>query len=185
MKILSKDLYRLLRESLAPGLKAANFKRLRDAPLGWSREGSLGHCSFWFQCDRYGWFDPMGSSFTLEFQVAEDAGAATGFLGNRKRFFGLLSPSEREFVQRTNNDIKRSLKMPGPGSPVFLLPPRMQKTFMEMYQPIEEPHPPNHDVWLHYASEEHVAIWAGFFRERLVRMVEGFEAKIHEERRNA
>jgi hypothetical protein len=175
MKVLSRDVYRLLREAVGPELKSAGFKRLKSGMLGWTRPSGDHHLTMWFQCDQFGWWPDLGSKFTLEFQLAREAAAGSPELLKRDRFCSVLTGQEREEVLVRNNNIVRNLPVPGPTNPVNFLTTEARKSFMSAYQPRDEPYPPNYDVWLYYASPTHVTDWGNFFSARIVRMAQEFE----------
>lgn len=178
MKVTSKDMYGILRDALAPGLKAAGFKRTSGGMLGWYKPVDGRYLSFWFQCDRYGWFQDFGSKFTLELQMADDPRPACGGLLDRKRFATFLSDAELELVRALNNDVLRSLPAPSPDNPVLLLGEEEQKRFMSGYQPHVEPYVAGQDVWLHYFTVRHVETWAAFFSDRILRIGDAFLAGV-------
>ena len=176
MKVLCKDLYAELRAVLGAEVKAAGYKRVKGGMLGWTRPAGERHLTFWFQCDKYGWFQDFGSSFTLEFQLADKPDVGTG-LQRRDRFLGLLEPDDREIVRTINNRILQGLPPPAPNHPVLMLGEELRGWFMSAYKPEPQPYPAKRDVWLHYAAPEHVTQWAQFFKPRLAAMLERFEAR--------
>lgn len=173
-KVTSRDVYKILRESLGQIARQAGFKRLKTGMLGWTRPAVDKHLSFWFQCDRYGWFVDFGSRFTLEFQLARNPAPGSGPLDQCVRFNELLTDQERETVRVTNNNVLESLPTPGPRSPVAMLPEEQRRWFLSAYQPRLEPYLPQHDIWLHYFARRDVEVWAAFFRDRLTRLTSDF-----------
>jgi hypothetical protein len=178
MKVLSKDLYSTLRVALAPQLKARRFNRLKGSGLGWARNESSKVFCFWFQCDRYGWFDSLGSSFTLEFQLDDCPLAGSKQFSNRARFFELLDDSDRKLVWALNNMVLTSLPPIPLEHPALSLSPELKAAFFSAYQVSPAPYPADADVWLHYYTPLHVATWADFFRDRLATMEQAFINKL-------
>ncbi|MDX1253510.1 MAG: hypothetical protein IDH49_14920 [Gammaproteobacteria bacterium] len=181
MTVTSKDMYKILREALAPGLKVAGFKRTSGGMLGWYKPIDGRYLSFWFQCDKYGWFQDFGSKVTLELQVADDPRPGYGRLLDRERFATFLTDTELEVVRALNNDVIRSLPVPSPNNPVFLLGDEGQKWFMSDYRLHVEPYARNQDVWLHYFTPQHVETWAAFFSDRILRIGDAFLAGVKRE----
>jgi hypothetical protein len=174
MKVSSRDLYARLRDVLAPSMKAAGFRRLKGSTLGWSRPAGPGTTNAWFQCDRYGWDASFGSSFTLEFRMAANAGTGMGSVPSLQRFPTLLSLVDLEHVRQLNNAILGSLPEIGPDHPYRLLPTEYLEAVMSKYRPQLEPYNPNLDPWAHFYSADHVDQWARFFEPRLIPMAERF-----------
>jgi len=181
MKVLAKDLYKTLRESLGPELKAAGLRRLKMGMLGWTRPCKDKHLSVWFQSDRWGWFPDFGSSFTIEFQIDNVAGIGGSLMFGRARFMSLLSAEEREVVRSINNRILASIPPISPESPIALLGDKLQEGFLSSYRLSPEPYDPSQDVWLHYRRPENVAEWGDFFKPRMLRMIQQFESEFPKE----
>jgi hypothetical protein len=175
MKVLSRDLYARLRESLSPSLKADGFKRLKGSTLGWTRPSAQGMTNLWFQCDRYGWDNALGSSFTLEYRVAAGASAAPGSIKSLQRFPTLLSVEELETARHINNDVLKVLPEIGPGHPYNALPAEYLEAVMRKYRPQDEPYNPNLDPWMHFYTLGHLDRWAEFLAPLVVPMTERFE----------
>lgn len=155
----------MLRSALARELKAAGFQRLQKVTLGWTRPAGDRHLSFWFQLDRFGWFDEVGSSFTLEFELS----------GKGERFLQLLDAEDREVVRAINNRILGGLRPLSPNHPALALSEEKRGWFLSAYKPDPEPYAAHRDIWLHYTSVADVAEWARFFQVRLPRMAATFE----------
>lgn len=181
MKVTSKDMYRILREALAPGLKSAGFKRTPGGMLGWYKPIDGRNLSFWFQYDKYGWFQDFGSKVTLELQIADDPRPGHGGLLSRKRFATFLTDSELELVRALNNEVILSLPAPSPSNPVFLLDEEGQRWFMSDYQLHIAPYVTGQDVWLHYFTPQQVETWAAFFKDRILHIADAFLARVKRE----
>lgn len=174
MKVTSKDLYRILRERLAPGMKGAGFQRSKGGMLGWQRPVGARWLTLWFQCDKYGWFQDIGSSFTLEFQLSDDPQSCAGRLAERERFVALLSAEDRELARQCNDAILRNLPPLAADNPLSLLGAEGLQLIMLGWQPSAGPWAANQDVWLHYCNPQQVQDWAEFFAPRLLALSEEF-----------
>ena len=166
--IRSAELYSALRAALAPPLKAAGFKRSKIWTLAWSRPTDKGQLALWFQCDHYGWMRELGSRFTLEFQLADDANALSNDLKKRERFAAFLTAEELETARRLNNEVLGSLPTPSAGNPILAIPEHLRTALLAAYAPRPEPYRRNHDVWLHYYTHAHIRAWADFLEARIV-----------------
>ena len=178
MKVTSKDFYAIFRESLAPVMKKAGFKRLKMGSLGWTRPENNGYLCVWVHVDKYGWFPDFGSKFMLEFELGTKPELSTNTLDKMRNFTGLLSPDELETVRVLNNSVVQALPPPQPSNPFWALNEEWQKMFMLDYQIRVEPYPPNDYVWLHYFTRQDVEVWAVFFKERILRMTSDFLAQV-------
>lgn len=177
--VTSRELYSLLRKRIAPGLKQHGFKRLQGAMLGWTRPFNSEHLAFWFQCDRYGYMQDFGSSFTLEFQLSPDATFATGDLLRRERFYTLLTSADLELIRELNNSVLSSLPEPGPSNPVHFIAPHLRESLLQSYRPQLAPYANAKDIWLHYFSANDVRSWAEFLQPRMSRMIECYASMNH------
>lgn len=181
MKVTSKEMYKILREELAPILKAAGFKRTSGGMLGWYKPVEGRYLSLWFQCDKYGWFQDFGSRVTLELQVADDPRPGYGRLLERERFVTFLSEAELELVRAANNEVIASPPESSTNNPILLLTEEGRKWFMAGYLPHVDPYAMNQDVWLHYFTPAQVKTWAEFFSDRILHIGEAFLAGIKHE----
>jgi hypothetical protein len=166
--IRAAQVYSILKAALGPGLKAAGFKRSKIWTLAWARGTQRGELAFWFQCDRYGWTRELGSRFTLEFQLADDANALSNNLKKRERFAAFLSDQDLEAVRLLNNKVLDSLPAPAPESPLLAIPEHLRAALLAAYSPRTEPYSRNQDVWLHYNAHAHIRAWADFLEARIV-----------------
>jgi len=112
--VTSKQFYQELRSVLAPLMEADGFKRMSQGGLGWTKPCITEHLFLWFQCNKWGWSEVWGSTFTLEFQLAPEAGDAMTFKGRRERIGDLLEGfQELDELRLMNNAIIERL----PGRP--------------------------------------------------------------------
>jgi len=167
MKVTSKLLYKTLRDVMAPTLQDAGFRRTTGGMPGWHREG----VTFWFQCEKYGWWDDWGSSFTLEFQRGE-AGSEPGMgsMLTRRRYFELLDRDELEQVRLENNRVIESLPGTSKGAAVFVPDDEGGQVCIEGHVPADE-YANGEDIWLHFYTVGDVEGWGQFFDDRILRLV--------------
>jgi hypothetical protein len=167
MKVLSRDVHRILRKEVGAVLQPLGFRTLSGAQFSASRSEGDRYLTLWSQCDKHGWEADWGCSFTIELQFSQSEFPADGGILERVRVPHLLSAECREAVRIRNNEIIKEL----PG----FLGRRMvsvresdgNEVVVLGYVPTDNPHPLGVDVWFHYASHEHVEQWAKFIAERL------------------
>jgi len=166
--IRAEELYSALKAALAPPLKTAGFKRSKIWTLAWSRRTDKGELAFWFQCDHYGWMRELGSRFTLEFQLSEDANALSNNLQKRERYASFLPDGDLETIRRLNNQVLEALPPLSSDNPVAAIPEHLRTALLAAYAPRSEPYGRNEDVWLHYYTHAHIRAWADFLETRIV-----------------
>jgi hypothetical protein len=155
-------------------MKARGFKRTEGTSLGWNKPFGDDHLSLWFQADKYGWMDALGSSFTLEFQLGSSPLTGTASMRSRERFHRLLSPQERETLRALNNVVLSSLPPPET-NPVFaMLSQQTQENLLLGYRIADTPYIRAQDVWLHYHTREQISAWAEFLQSNMDGMIERF-----------
>ncbi len=169
--IKAKQLYSALRQKLAPILKSNGYKTSKLSPLAWSKPHLEEHLSFWFQLDKHGWFDELGSSFTLEFQLGPDPHETAGW-NQRLRYFSLLTPADQELLRMHNNQVCRNLPELDPNH--LLYPSMKVLRAFDTYCQRDEPYAPKEDVWLRYYTMGDVDFLAEFFGQRMMVMLEAF-----------
>jgi hypothetical protein len=97
----STEVYRVLRDELAPVLKSLGFKRGKEF-LSWTREHDGLYTVLWCQVSRDGWDDYAGSSFVVEFQRSEATGVGMPAKA-RKRINKLLADDQPATPFRTRS----------------------------------------------------------------------------------
>lgn len=166
MKILSKDLYKKIRENLATELSARGYKRTRDGMLGWYKPLKSEYILFWFQCDKWGWDEDWGSSFTIEFQVSNSTKIAYGNVLKRNRVPYMLIDSDLEIMRKENNQViestngyKNKLQMYAydDNEKILIIGKDTSKTSYDK----------NHDHWFEYYTYQDIDFWSSYFIERL------------------
>jgi len=179
-KVSSRAFYHELRAVLGPLMKRAGFKVLGGGRLGWARQGSAGCLMLWFQCDKWGWSERWGSTFTLEFQLAQQPADAMTLRGRFERVGYVLEGFEAldELRARNNAVVGR---LPGTladeavvnvledGTEAVVLGHRVDAA-RAIY---------GRDIWMNYHTLEDVREWARYFERNLLDFVALFE---HERR---
>lgn len=168
MMVTSKEVYQELRSALASHMKAEGFRRLSGGYQGWVKPWGAEYFFLWFQCNKWGWNAQWGSNFTLEFQMAPDAGDAMSFKGRRERLGELLEGfQELEELRVMNNAIIE--RLPGTlGNLAVTVADGAGKLYAQEGFIIDpEPAIYGRDMWLNYHSVEDVRMWAHYFENRL------------------
>lgn len=171
MKVLAKQVHALLRSELGSTLESARFSRIRGSLFAWTHEVNGQHLTLWAQCDKYGWDNSWGSTFTIEFQLALSPGVATGSIASRQRFFHLLNAEEREELRFRNNAIIGELPGSVSGSAIDYVEPDGTRTTIVGFRPRVEPYIQGVDVWMHYYTAEHILCWCNQLRGSLPHLV--------------
>lgn len=173
--VTSKQFYQTFRSVLAPLMKVDGFKRLSGGRLGWTKPCGTEHLSLWFQCDKWGWNAVWGSTFTLEFQIAPEAGEAMTFKGRRERFGYLLEGfQELDDLRRMNNVIIERLPGTVRNQAVTVVDDNGKTFVLEGFLNDPEPAVYGRDLWLNYYSPEDVQSWAEYFEKKLLYFVAAF-----------
>lgn len=174
--VSSKALYQGLRGAMGPAMKQRGFRVLEGTQLGWQRTAAGGHLSVWFQADKWGWEEPWGSRFTVEFQLAPGSGDAFTLAGRRERIGYLLEGfPELDEMRRMNNAVIERLPGTVAGLAVKTLQPDGTEFVAVGHVVDPEPAVYGRDMWLHYYSLDDVAQWGAYFAARLAGFAEGLE----------
>ena len=152
----STEVYKVLRERLAPTAKALGFRRTSGGMLGWYKALDGQNLVFWFQCSQTGWDPFTGSQFTLEFQRSPSSGPGDGV--DRARFPKLLDSSDLEKARQIQNEVIVALQKPLRGHWSEQLQGDSQKWYQRQFWPVKEPFTSSQDLWIRYASPAHVAL---------------------------
>ncbi len=170
--VKNKQFYHELRSVLAPLMKANGFKRMSLAWPGWTKPYIAEHLFLWFQCNKWGWNEIWGSTFTLEFQMVSNPGDVMSFKGRRERIGYLLEgfPELDEFRLMNNAIIER---LPGTihNQAKTIQDGTGKKYALEGFLIDPEPAVYGYDLWLNYYSTEDVRTWARHFEKKLLYFV--------------
>ena len=172
----STELYKLLRDRIAPEMKALGFKR-ENSLLSWSRYYGDLYTVSWCQVSQDGWDAYVGSKFTMEFQRSIES-AVGSVSRHRERVGRLISDVQREEVRHTQNRVIASLRRPPEGHPLLSVSPDMTKWYLAKFEQVPGPYSQKDDIWLRYASPEHVENWSVFLVEVLHQCVETIERAV-------
>jgi hypothetical protein len=169
----STETYAVLRQHLAPAFKAEGFKRATSM-LSWIRPQGTGHLVVWCQAAQSGWDMYSGSQF-MEFQ--RSAAPAVGAIPScRKRLHEMLDDEGREEIRTIQNAVIAALRQPPPMHPLLNDTDALRNWYLRKFRPVDTPYGAGDDVWLRYASEQHVAAWAAFILRRLPNCLKQAEA---------
>jgi hypothetical protein len=172
----SPEVYSQLRSVLEPWFKSAEFKQTKEL-LGWSRPHGEAHTVVWFQISRDGWDCYAGSKFVVEFQRSPEPKVGSGGrFTRRQRLAYFLSQEEREEVRVIQNGIIARLPRPPSNYPKLNVSQQVTDWYLAQFKPISEPYPERHDIWLRYASPEHVTKWADFIISKLPKFISVVES---------
>jgi hypothetical protein len=170
----SPEVYAQLRTELAPWFKANGFKRAKGL-LSWSRPHGDAHVVVWCQISQDGWDNYAGSKFVVEFQRSTEP-IVGAHPARRQRLASLLSPADREYVRTIQNAVIASLGRPPKSHPALQVSPSVTEWYLGQFNQVAEPYPERHDIWLRYASPQHVDQWAKFILQKLPECIGAVEA---------
>ncbi|WP_317929798.1 hypothetical protein [Halioxenophilus sp. WMMB6] len=166
MKINSKLFHKIVKHNISGQLTNFGYIKTKGAMAGGCKPMNDKFFLFWFQCDKWGWEDNWGSSFTIEFQLSNSDEIAGGSLLQRGRLPTYLSDSELEVMRHKNNEVikttigfKQQLQVvtEADGERIVALGK----------EPSDKPYNSNLDPWFHYYLEDDIHFWSTFFLERL------------------
>ncbi|HEY1707716.1 MAG TPA: hypothetical protein VGG10_05590 [Rhizomicrobium sp.] len=155
----SPEVYRVLKLYLAEPLKALGFKRAKGL-LSWARPQDDRYLIFWCQISLDGWDNYAGSKFTAEFQLSDEAIVSARSI-RRERLPRMLDDLGREELRAIQNRVITSLHRPPPHHPSLQIE-QLRDYHFKKFQRIDQPYGEREDIWLRYATEEHVQQWSRF-----------------------
>jgi hypothetical protein len=171
----SPEVYSQLKSVLAPWFKSAGFKRAKGT-LGWCHPHGDSHIVIWCQVSQSGWDEYTGSQFTVEFQRSPGPEIGAGGPHTRRERFGFfLSPEEREEVRSIQNEVIAGLQRRPASHPSLHVSQEVTDWYLAKFKPVSEPFTERHDIWLRYASPNHVSRWAHFIAGKLPKCLEVIE----------
>jgi hypothetical protein len=170
----SPQVYSVLRENVAPMLKLAGFKRA-NSMLSWTRPQGNRHVVVWCQVSQDGWDEYAGSKFITEFQLSDKpiVGAPHSF---RRRFGKMLDASGHEELRIIQNWVIASLRRPPEDHHSLHVSEQASSRYLQQFQIVDRPYGDRDDIWLRYAQEQHVVVWAKFLIEKLPECFRRIEA---------
>lgn len=176
VKIQARQLHRTLRGTLADPLRGCGMRLLPGPSFAASRPHGDRHLTLWAQCDRHGWDEGWGSSFTIELQLSEFAAPASGALPQRARLAQALAPGELERLRALNNEVIAALPGYRAGRMLYVPDPEGGDVLVVGHVPEDAPYRPGRDVWLHYGTEADLDRWAAFLAAQLPGCIERWAA---------
>jgi hypothetical protein len=111
----------------------------------------------------------------VEFQQSSEALVGV-HPARRARLASFLSPDQRESARNIQNEVISSLRAPPKSHPALHISPNVREWYLAQFKAIAEPYPERHDIWLRYASPEHVERWAQFILQMLPHCISAIEA---------
>ncbi len=162
MKVTSGQVYTTLKGILSSPLTTAGFRRAKGVSLGWTKPEGDGSAFVSFQCDKYGWSDDWGSTFTCEIELSRTSQPRAANFGGRFRLSHLLTGEELETLRERNNRIIEALPGYLAGKTVAVTDGQGMECVIVGFRPAAEPYHSGWDTWMHYASEAHVAEWGAY-----------------------
>jgi hypothetical protein len=154
----STEVYRTIREMIAPWCKAQGFRRIKSGLLGYYKPLDEGYLVFWFQCDQWGWDDFAGSGFIVEFQISDEPLIGRGT--RRTRLPLLLNDEQLEHLRQAQNQMISQLNPPPKHHRVFHISPDYTRMLLERFKPVTETELNPFQFWHRYYSIEDVQRWA-------------------------
>src|SRR5690349_3521604 len=161
----SIEVYRTLREHLAPIFKAAGFKRA-DPMLSWMRREGDRYLVVWCQVSRDGWDDYAGSKFVVEFQLSDDPIVGARSV-HRQRLPKMLDGVGREKIRKIQNRVIDSLRSPPPNHPSLHISKEVSDWYRAKFARIDHPFGDEDDIWFRYVGDGDLIVWAEFISENL------------------
>jgi hypothetical protein len=160
MRLKSTEVYALLREALRSWFRAAGFKRDKGS-LSWCRMHEGAHTVVWFQVSQDEWDDFAGSKFVVEFQRSTESfpGAHPS---RRMRMAQLLPVAAREEMRVLQNSVIASLAQPPNSHYVLHISESVTQWYRKKFVRDARPYSERDDVWLRYATPDHVCAWSQF-----------------------
>jgi hypothetical protein len=156
-------------------MKALQFKSIKDGMLGWERPTTDGSLCVWFQCDKWGWNERWGSTFSLSFTTYPQPGQGGKCIRDERLGFLLEGFDEYDELRLRNNAV--IARLPGTlNRQVVLGKTRDGREYVvEGYRAQTEPLVLGEDVWLNYHSLADARDWAAYFGATLPRLVAMYE----------
>lgn len=161
----SPEVYRLLRSELGSWFKGAGFVRAKGL-LSWCRSRGDAYTVVFFQVSQEGWDPYAGSKFVVNFQ--RSAEPVPGMMPSRdERLAGLLGEDSREELRGLQNTVIKSLALPPDTYFALSGSESAARWYRNKFAPDDVPYSTRHDVWLRYASPDHVRAWSRFILAQL------------------
>jgi hypothetical protein len=170
--VKSREVYREIRELLAPWCKTHGFRRVKSGLPGWYKPVGDEWFLFWFQCSDWGWNALTGSAFTVEFQLSAAPVIGTG--AKRKRLLQLMDGAPLEQARQIQNRVIASLRLPPENHPMFRISPQITEWTLSMFQPVTPQAMNPNQLWFRYYAVEDIRRWAAFILAQLPGALKSF-----------
>ena len=174
--IRANEVYRTLRETLAPWFKIEGFRRTKGGMLGWYRPHDERYLVIGFYCWPPPGGDPLyGSCFTVEFSISKQPGI--GWAGrNTARLNELLGTTQFDLFLEQQNSVIARLQKPGRNHSIFKMPATLIESYLSEFDPLTRDNAYRYSQWLRYQDEEDVRHWAEFLLKLMPELVPKFIA---------
>ena len=161
----SHQVYSELREHLTPFFKANGFKRAKTM-LSWVRPQRELFLGVWCQVSQSGWDEYAGSKFVVEFQIGHEPIIGLRTI-RRERIGRLLNDSDRETIQKLQNDVIAGLTRPPKDYGVLHISQEVRTWYLNEFEPVQRPYSQRDDIWFRYSGKDDIAKWARFLTTKL------------------
>ncbi len=168
----STEVYRIIRDVIAPWCKTQGFKRTKGGMLGWYKPVGNKFLVFWFQCSMDGWDNFAGSRFVVDTQLSDEPIVGSSIQHQRLPHF--LDDAQLEQVRQIQNMVTERLKAPPETYFVLHISPSVREWYLAKFQPITRKYANTDDIWLRYFFPEDVRRWAEFALDHLPSILESF-----------
>ena len=170
----SAEVYAVLKPDLGPGFKGAGFQRA-EGFLSWCRSRGDAYTVVWCQVSRDSWDAYAGSKFAVTFQRSVEP--FPGAMQSRSaRLADLLPHDAREELRRLQNIVIAGLVAPPDSHAALHVSDRATQRYRKQFVLDAEPYSDRDDVWLRYATPDHVRAWSRFLLARLPDCVAAVES---------
>ena len=170
----ASEVYALLKPDLGPWFKGAGFQRA-EGFLSWCRSRGDAYTVVWLQVSRDGWDAYAGSKFVVTFQRSLEP--VPGAMQSRNaRLADLLQHDAREELRALQNAVITGLRHPPDSHPTLHVSERVTQWYRKKFVPDAEPYSDRDDVWLRYATPDHVRAWSRFILAHLPACVTTIES---------
>lgn len=149
----ASEVYKEIRTAIEPWCKENGLNRLRQSIKAWHKPLGDRTLILWFETNKYGWSESLGSSFYVEFQLAktEDIGAF-GKGTFRKRLSYFFSDEERPHLWQVRNNVVAKLPLINEDNELYSLKE------LDMANEIRD-FDMKGDFWFRYYDAEDVRAW--------------------------
>ncbi len=159
------EVYALLKPDLGPWFKSAGFQRA-EGFLSWCRSRGDAYTVVWCQVSRDSWDAYAGSKFVVTFQRSVEP--VPGAMQSRSaRLADLLQHDALVELRSLQNTVIAGLVAPPDSHAALHVSDLATQRYRKKFVLDAEPYSDRDDVWLRYATPDHVRAWSRFILARL------------------